>query len=262
MSFDATAFWSSWVWPAATAVLGFVYAGLLLRQWLGRRKPHQLAWFVGFLLYAVAAAMEAVSEASGSWDPLMYRIYIVMAASLVGFLGLGSLYLVTRRRIWGHLYLAMNVACLVLFLYGTLAVELDMSKLVAGITVGGMPLGDARTFPRAWSLFFNIPGSLLLVGAAVLSIVRFLPKRLFRYRVWANVLIILGTLVIAGAGSLARTGRTVGLYPAEMIGAALLLWGFLKASTLEKGAEMARAERERSEEERQETDRRDPAASV
>lgn len=245
---DATAFWSSWVWPALTAALGFVFSGLLLRQWLDRRKPHQLAWFVGFEMYAVAAVMEAWSEATGAWDPGMYRVYIVLAASLVGFLGLGSLYLVAGKRPWiGHIYLALTLVCLAAFLYGTMTVTLDATKLVAGITVGGMPLGDARTFPRAWSLFFNIPGSLLLIGASAYSVVKFWPKRLFRYRAWANLLIIAGTLVIGGAGSLARTGRTVGLYPAEMIGAALLLWGFLKASTLEKGAKLARAERQQGE---------------
>jgi hypothetical protein len=242
---DATAFWSSWVWPALTAALGFVFSGLLLRQWLDRRKPHQLAWFVGFLMYAVAAVMEAWSEAIGAWDPTIYRVYIVLAASLVGFLGLGSLYLVAGRRRWmGHAHLALTLVCLAAFLWGSLTVSLDATKLVAGITVGGMPLGDARTFPRAWSLFFNIPGTALLIGTSAYSVAKFWSKRLFRYRAWANVLIIAGTLVIAGAGSLARAGRTVGLYPAEMVGAALLLWGFLKASTLEKGAELARAERE------------------
>lgn len=77
------------------------------------------------------------------------------------------------------------------------------------------------------------------------SIVKFLPKRLFRYRVWANVLAVLGTLLIAGAGAMAQAGHTVGLHPAEMVGAVLLLCGFLRASTLEKGAELTRAERRR-----------------
>jgi len=53
------------------------------------------------------------------------------------------------------------------------------------------------------------------------------------------VLMAVGTVVIAAAGSRARAGQTAGLYPAEMIGAALLLWGFLKASTLDKGAKTA-----------------------
>ena len=61
--------WSSWVWPAATAALGFVYVALLLAQWLKRRKPHQLAWAVGFLFYAVAAVIEAYSEYTGTLGP-------------------------------------------------------------------------------------------------------------------------------------------------------------------------------------------------
>ncbi|MEI6452760.1 MAG: hypothetical protein WCP98_22805, partial [Actinomycetes bacterium] len=101
----SSAFWSNWAWPAATAVVGFVFFGLVLRQYLARRKPHQLAWSVGLLFYAVAAAMEAWSEYSGRWDPTVYRIYIVLAASLVGFLGLGTLYLLVRDRRWGDAYL-------------------------------------------------------------------------------------------------------------------------------------------------------------
>jgi hypothetical protein len=70
----------------------------------------------------------------------------------------------------------------------------------------------------------------------VLSVVKFWGKKAYRYRAWGNVLIAIGTIVIAAAGSMARAGRSVGLYPAEMIASALLLWGFLVSSTLEKGA--------------------------
>ncbi|MCX8007604.1 MAG: hypothetical protein N3B11_05760 [Coriobacteriia bacterium] len=234
------AFWSGWGWPAATGLIGFVYVALLVRQWLARRKPHQLAWAVGFLFYAVAALMEAWSERSGAWDPTVYRIYIVLAASLVGFLGLGTLYLIARHRIWGHAYLAFLCVCLAVFFYGTFTTELLADRLVPGITVGGTALGPGGSFPRVMSLPFNITGTLLLLGGSTLSIVRFLPKREYRYRVWANVLIIIGTLVIAGAGSMARAGRTVGLYPAEMVASAILLAGFLMAGTLEKGAQKVR----------------------
>lgn len=230
------AFWSGWGWPAATGLVGLVYVGLLLAQWAKRRKPHQLAWATGFLFYAVAALMEAYSEFTGTWDPTVYRIYIVLAASMVGFLGLGTLYLVTRNRTFGHAYLAFVIVCLAVFLYGVFTTDLDTSKLVAGITVGGTALGRGGSFPRVMSLPFNITGTLLLLGGSWFSIIKFWPKTEYRYRVWANALIILGTLIIAAAGGRARSGNTVGLYPAEMVASAVLLAGFLMASTLEKGA--------------------------
>lgn len=230
-------FWSAWWWPALTAVLGFVYVALLAKQWYERRKPHQLAWAIGFLFYAVAAVMEAVSEFTGTWDPTVYRVYIVLAASLVGFLGLGTLYLITKKRLWGNLYLAFVLVCLAIFFYGTFTTTLVTENLVPGITVGGSALGSGGSFPRVMSLPFNITGSLLLLGGAAWSIIKFLPKKEYRYRVWANVLIIIGTLTIAGAGSMARAGQTVGLYPGEMVASAILLWGFLMAGTLQKGVD-------------------------
>jgi len=111
-----------------------------------------------------------------------------------------------------------------------------MDKLIPGIVVGGQALGDSGTFPRMMSLWFNIPGSLLLLGGSAWSVVKFWPKKEYRYRSWANVLIFVGTLLIASAGSMARLGSTAGLYVGEMIASAILLAGFLMAGTLQKGA--------------------------
>jgi len=233
--------WSHWIWPLVTAILGFVYVGLLLAQWMKRRKMHQLMWSIGFLFYAIAAVMESYSEYTQHWDPTVYRVYIVLAASLVGFLGNGTAYLITKKRLWGDLYLALNLVMLAIFFYGTFTVQLQMDKLVPGIVVGGQALGASGTFPRLMSLPFNIPGSLILLGGSAWSIIKFWPKPAYRYRVWANVLIFIGTLVIAAAGSLARLGGTGGLYAGEMVASAILLAGFLMAGTLEKGAQAARA---------------------
>ncbi len=235
----AEQFWSGWWWPAITAALGFFYTWLLFRQWYRRRKMHQLMWAIGFLFYAVAALMEAWSEYVGHWDPTVYRIYIVLAATMVGFLGNGTCYLIFKKRIWGDIYLGFNVVGFLVFLWGTFNVQLVMSKLVAGIVVGGQALGPATSFPRVMSLPFNVIGSLFLLGGSAWSIIKFLPKKEYRYRVWANVLIIVGTLVIAGAGSMARAGVTQGLYVSEMVASAILLAGFLMAGTLEKGARAA-----------------------
>ena len=106
--------------------------------------------------------------------------------------------------------------------------------------MGGQGLGPSLSFPRVMSLFFNIPGSILLVGGAVLSIWRFARKKEYAYRMWANVLIAAGALLIAFVGSRARLGSTAGLYPAEMVASAMLLSGFLLAGTLDKGRKAIR----------------------
>jgi hypothetical protein len=239
----SAAFWSNWGWAAATAVLGFIFFGLVFWQYLQRRRMHQLAWAIGLFLYALAAAFEAYSESSGTWHPFIYRIYIVIAASLVGFLGLGTLYLVARRRRWGDYYFIFLLACMVVFFFGTFTTTLDMAKLVPGITVGGQALGASLSFPRFMSLPINITGTLLLFGGALWSIIRFIGKREYAYRVWANVLIAAGAAVLAALGSRARLGDTTGLYPAEMVAAALMLAGFLVAGTLDKGTQKRKEQR-------------------
>lgn len=239
-------FWSGWWWPAMTAVLGFIFTGLVFKQWFARRKPHQLAWTVGLLLYAIAAVMEAVSELSRVWDPTVYRFYIVFAASMVGYLGLGSYYLLAKKKLGPHVYLGSLLVCEAVFFWGVFTTELRMDKLVPGITVGGQALGAAGSFPRIMSLPFNITGTLFLLGGALLSVWRFARKREFAYRMWANVLIAIGTLLIAAAGSMSRAGYSAGLYPGEMVASAVLLAGFLMAGTLDKGVkESIAAGRER-----------------
>jgi divalent metal cation (Fe/Co/Zn/Cd) transporter len=216
-----------------------VFSALVFAQWTRRRRAHQLSWGVGLLMYAVAAMMEAGSEFSGHWVPGVYRVYIVLAASLVGFLGLGTYQLLARRPTGPRVYLVLLLVGVAVFLFGTETARLDYSKLVPGITVGGQALGNAVSFPRVMSLPFNIVGTLFLLGGAVVSIWRFARTRRYAYRMWANVLIALGTIVMAAAGGIARAGETVGLYPAEMIASAILLAGFLLAGTLEQGSRRA-----------------------
>ena len=198
------------------------------------------------LLYTAAAFMEAWSEGTGSWNPTLYRLYIVIAASLVGFLGLGTLYLLTHRRRWGHAYLVLILVMMAVFFYGTFTDALLLDKLVPGITVGGQALGSSLSFPRVMSLPLNITGSLLLFGGALYSVVRFLRRGEYAYRMWGNVLIAAGAGLLAFLGSRARIGSTTGLYPAEMVGAAFMLGGFLVADTLEKGRKRVRALREQA----------------
>ena len=117
------------------------------------------------------------------------------------------------------------------------------AKLAPGITVGGQALGPSLSFPRVMSLPINITGALLLFGGVVWSVWRFARRHEPGYRAWANVLISAGAALLVFLGLRARLGNTAGLYPAEMVAAALMLAGFLLAGALDKGARGARAQR-------------------
>jgi MFS family permease len=84
--------------PALTALLGFVFAAALFDQWRQRRRTYQLIWAAGMLFYGVAAACEALAFAGG-WNELLYRAwFLVGGVWLVGWLGLGTAYLLQKTR--------------------------------------------------------------------------------------------------------------------------------------------------------------------
>jgi hypothetical protein len=234
----------SWLMPLATAILVAVFDVLLLRQYLERRKIHQLWWTIGFAMYAAAAFLEFAMQLVGGWTPLTFRLYAVVSASLVAVLAQGSLALVARKPLWPRIYLAYNTVCFAAFVFGVFTTtlvpaELARPKLSSYAALGG----SALTYPRMMSMLLTIPATFVLLGAAVLSIIRFLRKKEFAYRVWANVLIAAATLVIASGGGLAKSGNPTLFYLAEMLAAILYFAGFVLASTLQKGAEEIRGRR-------------------
>jgi len=235
---------SSWLLPFATGVLVAVFTVLLAMQWRSRRKAHQLWWTIGFAMYSAAAFLEAAMQLSGGWNPVMFRLYALASASLVAVLAMGSLALVARSTKWVRGYLIYNLVCFGIFAFGVfttplIAAELANPKLSSYAALGG----SAMTYPRVMSLFLTIPATFVLLGAAVVSILRFLRKKEFAYRMWANVLIAAATLVIASGGGMAKAGNTTLFYLAEMLAAILFFAGFLLAGTLKQGADNIRSGR-------------------
>jgi hypothetical protein len=217
-------------YPLVTSLVALVFAVLVLRQYLARRKAHQLTWAVGLFMFSFAAFCEFYSEVAG-WSVGLYRIYYVSAAALVAYLGLGTIYLIWRQRV-GNIFLAIFLVLTVAMLFLALTAPIDTEALQQrGVTVAGKAMAG---YVRIFSPLHTIPGSLALIGGAFYSVARFWKVEQLRYRVWANVLIGLGALVIAGAGSIARAGATAWLYPAEMVGIVLMFAGFMRAGTLKR----------------------------
>ncbi|HYM39191.1 MAG TPA: hypothetical protein VEY12_03460 [Thermoplasmata archaeon] len=204
----------------ATAV-SVLFSALVFRQWLGRRKRYQLAWSVGLGLYALAAFTQFLAEAYG-WSEGIYKVYYLVAAPLVAVLGVGSLFLVSRRG--GYAFAAYTAVLFLAFAWILANASVNASAFLLPIPGGD---GFAESV-RLWSPVFTIPGSLALIGVAAYSY--------WKTRLAFNAWIAIGALVVAAGGSLARFGIPWALYLSELIGIALMFWGFLASQEVSRVA--------------------------
>ena len=100
----------------ATAVLALVFSLALFDQWRERRGAFQLAWGLGMLFFGIAAATEAIA-AFGGWNEALYRTwYLTGAAWTVGWLGLGTAFLLGKTRFGYAFALCLFLAGLFTFL--------------------------------------------------------------------------------------------------------------------------------------------------
>jgi len=217
---------TSWL-PYLTSLIVFVFAALVFRRYVSRRGIHLLIWGLGLILYGIASFCAAYYTALG-WNSLIYRLWYLCGAILsAAWLGQGTVYLLARRRWADALMVILGLGSL----YGLIRVfgaQLDPSLLTGGklssdaITSGGV---------RILTPFFNIYGTVTLVGGAAYSAWIFWRKRVLPHRVIGNVLIAVGAMAPALGGSLSRLGLGSYLYLSELIGAVLMFIGFVRATS-------------------------------
>jgi hypothetical protein len=84
--------------PLVTTIVSFAFFLAVALQYQRRRKTHQLLWSVALLFYSASACMEFLMNGDllGA-SPLLFRVYYVLAAPLVGLLGAGVVWLLARR---------------------------------------------------------------------------------------------------------------------------------------------------------------------
>ncbi|HEX8967505.1 MAG TPA: hypothetical protein VF937_06480, partial [Chloroflexota bacterium] len=156
------------VLPALTSLLGFAFAGLLLRRFVRRRQPYQLVWALGLLWYALATGSEAVGGGLG-WTPALYRLwYLTGAIGVAAYLGAGTLYL-HRDPPFGSL----TVVCVLgggVPALATNHLDIGFAGLGSAILLGAVLTFRPRVFPDA-VLTLLVLGSLVaayrILGAAV-----------------------------------------------------------------------------------------------
>jgi glucan phosphoethanolaminetransferase (alkaline phosphatase superfamily) len=212
------------VLPLGSSVISFIFALTVLDQFFARRKPYQLIWAVGLFMYFVSTGTEFWVGAWGL-NETIYRLWYLFGAIFVAaYLGMGTLYLLTPRRV-AHIIMAILLvasfyACFTVF---TAAVDLGVLRSLSG---QAMPQGVRLLTP-----FFNTFGTIALVGGAIYSVWVYWRRRLMPHRVISNILVAFGAMLPALGGALARFGvsSTIARPSLELLGIIIIFIGFLRS---------------------------------
>ena len=207
--------------PLLAAVVGAAFAVQVLRQYLARHRPYQLVWASALAMFALAALFETAGVAGG-WTAAIYKGYYLFGGLLnVGWLGVGTVYLLAPRR-------AADVSAALMAGYSVMAV---LAVAVAHVN----PTALHATFPTRASdvpvilpIISNVLGTVLLVGGAAWSAISALRRRSPASRVLGTSLIAAGALVVGADHSLAQSTGLIVLQPlSEMVGIAVMFAGYL-----------------------------------
>lgn len=188
-----------------------LFAGAVLRQYIRRRRASQLYWsialimaFLATLAYVLMVIVQPTSDAGIA----LFRLYYILGASLVpAWLGLGSIALVTSPRVTRICLIALSVlSVLAIALISTATITISKLSHVAGTP------GTGVLKPGVWLatiITLNTLGVMAVVGVAVYSAWKLVRRQSSVAGIqtsnllWANILILLGDLLNAAAGSLA-----------------------------------------------------------
>ena len=210
-------------------LISWLFTLLAWNQWSARRKLHQGVWTLGLLSFAVGVTCEAVARGQGAWSEGIYRLwYFTGAMHGVTWLGQGTLHLMNRQS-WTNRMLEVLVVLAVITGIVVMNAPIDFAKLATPFEPSGKAFSEISAAgwgtPRAWTIPFNIYGTLWLVGGAFASSLGL--WRSHRPRALGTLLIAVAGLGLASTSSLNRFGisglETVG----RLLGIGVLFAGFL-----------------------------------
>lgn len=215
------------VWlPATSFVVSIIFAVLVFKRYLYRHGTHLLFWGIGMVFYAIGSFAEAFYGAFG-WNSLIFRLWYLFGAILVAaWLGQGTVYLLAKKKWANRLMVLLALGSL----YGLIRVftaELDPTLMTGSEMSGHAIVTDGV---RVLTPFFNIYGTITLVGGAAYSAWIFWRKRVLLHRTLGNILIAVGAMAPAFGGAFSRFGIPGALYVGELLGAIIMFAGFIRAT--------------------------------
>ena len=220
--------------PLFSTVVTVFFTIAVFRRYRMKGGLHLLYWSIGLLLYAFGTLSEVIL--GFVFNEFMLKLWYLSGAMLTAaWLGQGSIQLLFRKARWStYLAYALGVVSL-------LALFLVMTAPLTGTqasynTAGTISEQYKTILTRAGMMIFltiilNIYGTIGLVGGAGYSAYLFWRKQVLAGRMFGNILIALGALAPAFAGTLVKAGMLDALYVSELLGAILMFAGFILATS-------------------------------
>jgi hypothetical protein len=215
-----------WVWPLGAAGVSGVFALLVGKQWLARRRPNLLAWSIALGMFALGSVAPAIGILAG-WTPAWFRVYYLFGAIVnVPVLALGTIYLLGSRKL-GHVCAALVTIASLAAAVIVLQAHID-SRL---LDTNGIPAGSEVMSQgvRLLARLYSFAGFFVVLGGALWSASRLARhgRADMRRLAVANALIAAGTAVVAVGSGFAVYGRGLPFSLGLFAGVSIMFWGFL-----------------------------------
>lgn len=238
------------IFPVIAVAVSSILSIMVLKQYVERKKPYQLMWGIGFTMFSIASAAEVLALLNG-WNLTLLRVYYLFGATLlVGYLGLGTIYLLRGNlaKISLAVVLAASLVALVLIMQTKLDVptlEKFNAKIKDEAAVSQVDLKtsgekaekikptDSLVKPallRVIAVLLNILGTFALVGGAAYSAISAYRKHLPANIFYGTALLAAGAFVIASGGTasgIAGISGQIVLSATISIGIIIMFAGFL-----------------------------------
>ncbi len=188
--------------PLLSFIISLTFSVIIFLRYLKKRGAHQLLWAIGMLFYGLGGLCEALYSIFG-WNELTFRLWYLFGAILVAaWLGQGTVYLLARPRV-AHILMAILILGSLYSAVRVFTAQLDPSLMTIGVHTGSELSGHAIITPgvRMLTPFFNLYGTVTLVGGAIYSSFIFWRKRILLHRALGNLLIAAGAILPAFGGS-------------------------------------------------------------
>jgi hypothetical protein len=158
------------VLPLGSSLLSLVFAAMVFDQWRQTRRSFQLVWAIGLVWYGISAGTEFFGAAFGWSSPLYRAWYLIGAFYVAAYLGMGTIYLLSKTA-FGYF------AAFTIFLGGLLSYLFSVTTYPGARTVGvaafavaaagALAIAVTTALWRSWAA--HIALAVLVVGSLAVA---------------------------------------------------------------------------------------------